>query len=511
MASSPHQVLIVGTGFAGLAMAIQLKKSGMNDFVILERASDLGGTWRDNHYPGAACDVPSHLYSLSFEPNRRWSRMFSPQAEILEYMKSCWNKHHLSAHVQFNTNIFDAAFDDAVGIWTVRAENGLSYQGRCLVSGTGGLSRPSYPNIPGLKSFKGELFHSAAWDHSAKLAAKRVAVIGTGASAIQIVPAIAEEVRDLVLFQRSAAWVVPKRDVAFSPLQMWLKVHVPFFEILMRWWIYWRLELFGIALRYPKFMNFAGVIFSQHLKKMVKDPDLRARLTPNYTPGCKRILLSDHFYPAVTRANVQVITDSISHIKADRVVTKDGHEYVVDALICATGFQAADDPAPFPIRGKNGVLLSAVWKDGAEAYRGTTVAGFPNFFMIVGPNTGLGHSSMVLMIESQVKYILGALRLMRHQDLKSVDVSAEKLRTYNHDLDKKLRKMVWAKGGCVSWYQTVAGRNVTLWPRSTFAFRAMLRAFDTSSYHCEPLPLTPVQETDATVATVPVPKDLRAM
>ena len=324
-------------------------------------------------------------------------------------------------------------------------------------------------------------------------------------------PAIAEEVSDLILFQRSAAWVVPKFDVAFSPLQMWLKVHVPFFEVLMRWWIYWRLELFGIALRYPKFMNFAATIFSKHLHKIVKDPELRAKLTPNYTPGCKRILLSDHFYPAVTRANVQVITDSISHIKADRVVTKDGHEYIVDALICATGFQAADDPAPFPIRGKNGVLLSALWKDGAEAYRGTTIAGFPNFFFIVGPNTGLGHSSMVLMIESQVTYILGALRLMHKLGLKSVDVSAEKLRTYNTDLDKKLRNMVWSKGGCVSWYQTKSGRNVTLWPRSTFAFRAMLRAFDTSSYHCEPLPIASPQQTNDSVATEPVSKDLRAV
>jgi cation diffusion facilitator CzcD-associated flavoprotein CzcO len=488
MNHSNHDVIVIGTGFAGLGMGIKLKKAGITNFTILERSTDVGGTWRDNHYPGAACDVASHLYSFSFEPNLTWSRMFSPQAEILAYIKHCAKKYGLLPHIRLKSNVIEATFDDISGKWTVRTDDGQSYTARFLITGTGGLSRPSYPNIPGIQDFSGDLFHSAAWNHSVALEGKRVAVIGTGASAIQIVPSIAGKVGKLHLFQRSAAWILPKRDFAFTPRQQWLKRHIPFWERGIRLSIFWRNELFGLGLRYPKFMNFAKGVFLKYLEHKVKDPELRAKLTPNYAPGCKRILLSDEFYAGVSRDNVDLVTAPISHISAKGIVTKDGKEHVIDTLICATGFQASEAVSPFPIRGRQGRLLADVWDaKGAEAYRGTTVSGFPNLFFIVGPNTGLGHTSMVLMIESQVRYVVDAIRKATKRQLKFVDVYPKRQEEFNTDLQANLQGMVWTQGGCVSWYQTASGKITTLWPKSTIAFSNMLRHFDLANYHQEPL------------------------
>jgi len=506
--STIHHTVIVGTGFSGIAMGIQLKKAGIDDFIILERAGDVGGTWRDNTYPGAACDVPSHLYSFSFEPNKKWSRSFSPQPEILEYIKNCARKYGIYEHIRFNSNVASATYDAAHGRWSVATDDATIHVGRTFVIGTGGLSRPVYPNIPGLKEFKGALFHSAAWNHEASLDNKRVAVIGTGASAIQIVPAIAAKVAKLHLFQRSGAWVLPKQDKAYSRWQMALKVHVPWFERLMRAMIYWRLELFGLGLRYPKIMEWAKKGFLGWIAKNVRDESLRQKLTPQYTPGCKRILFSDDFYPAVTRHNVEVVTTAIQKVSGNTVVTSDGQSYEVDALICATGFQAADSPSPFPIYGKGRQQLADTWANGAEAYRGCVVPGFPNMFIVTGPNTGLGHTSMVLIIEAAVGYIVGAIKNMQNKSLKSMEIEASRSNAYNTDLAAKLKGMVWAQGGCMSWYNTTEGKNVTLYPRSTIAFKAMLWSFDLASYQVE------VLEEKATAgeseATAPIIEGLSA-
>jgi cation diffusion facilitator CzcD-associated flavoprotein CzcO len=487
MSAYDRHVVIIGTGFAGLAMGIKLKKAGFDDFTILERSSDVGGTWRDNHYPGAACDVPSHLYSFSFEPNRRWSRKFSPQKEILEYLRHCARKYGLMPHIRFNSNVEGARYDEDAGLWSVKTQGGAEYKGRVLINATGGLSRPVYPDIRGLRDFKGELFHSAEWNHSAPLDGKTIAVIGTGASAIQIVPALAPKAARLELFQRSAAWILPKFDAAYTPREMYLKTKVPGWERLMRLAIFWRLEFFGLGLRHPGFMEYAKKVFLRHLETSIKDPVLREKLTPSYLPGCKRILLSDDFYRAVSRDNVDVVTAGISHVDAKGIVTKDGAHHPVDAIICATGFQASESAAPYPIVGRRGRILNDVWQAGAEAYRGTTVAGFPNFFMLVGPNTGLGHTSMVLMIESQVRYTFDAIQQMTARRLKSVDVDPMRQSAYNERLTRMLDKMVWSKGGCVSWYQTSTGKNTTLWPRSTVAFRMMTLAFDLRDYQFESL------------------------
>lgn len=479
-------IVIIGTGFSGLAMGIKLKQAGIDDFIILERGRDVGGTWRDNHYPGAACDVPSHLYSFSFEPNRRWTRAFSPQSEILEYLRHCAKKYQIMSHIRFGANVCSASYDEPTAQWRIKCDDGSEYIARFFITGTGGLSRPVYPDIPGLKEFSGAIFHSAEWNHKVDLSGKSVAVIGTGASAIQIVPAIAAKVAKLNLFQRSAAWIMPKNDRAYNQWQMWLKVNLPGYERLMRWGIFWRLETFGVSLRFPKLMAFYQKFFIHYLRQQVADPNLRAKLTPSYLPGCKRILLSDDFYPAVTRENVHVITDGIDHVEAKGIVTKSGQHIPVDVIICATGFQAAEACAPFPIFGRNGRQLSDVWSAGAEAYRGTTVSGFPNLFAIVGPNTGLGHTSMVLMIEAQVRYVVDALQKILGKHLKSVEINHQAQGHYNRLLADQLANMVWAKGGCVSWYQTSQGKNTTLWPRSTIAFRLKTWKFDLHNYMCEP-------------------------
>lgn len=485
MSVTECQIVIIGTGFAGLAMGIKLKQAGFNDFVMLERGADVGGTWRDNHYPGAACDVPSHLYSFSFEPNRKWSRAFSPQAEILDYLRFCAKKYEIVPHIRFGSNVNSAVFDEADARWRIKCDNGSEYSARFFISGTGGLSRPVYPDIPGLREFRGALFHSAEWNHKVSLSAKVVAVIGTGASAIQIVPALAPGVKNLILFQRSAAWVIPKFDRVFNEWEMWCKVHLPGWEQMLRWRVFWRLELIGVSLRFPSLMAFYQRFFEKYLRSQVADSTLRAKLTPNYLPGCKRILLSDDFYSAVTRKNVEVVVDGIDHIDAQGIVTKTGQHYAVDAIVCATGFQAAEACSPFAIIGRGGRLLSDAWREGAEAYRGTTVAGFPNLFIVVGPNTGLGHTSMVLMIESQVRYIVDAMRKMQKLDIKSLEVKQGCQARYNELLARQLEGMVWTKGGCVSWYQTKTGRNTTLWPRSTISFRLKTRSFDLKNYMCE--------------------------
>ncbi|TGM61611.1 flavin-containing monooxygenase [Leptospira adleri] len=475
--------VIVGTGFAGLGMGVRLKEKGIHSFVILEQADGVGGTWRDNHYPGAACDVQSHLYSFSFERNPNWSRMYGLQSEILEYLNHCTDKYDLRQHIRFNTSAESAVFDERSGLWNVKSSNGNSFRTKCLINGSGGLSRPALPDVPGLKKFKGKMFHSARWDHSYDLDGKTVGVIGTGASAIQIVPAIQPSVKKLDLFQRTAPWVIAKPDRAISNFERGLFRFFPPAQWLFRLAIYWMLEFRVIAFTiHPGLMKVLEFFAKGYIRKNVKDPVLRKKVTPNFTIGCKRVLISNEYYGALQKPNVEVITTGIQEIKENGVVTLDGKEHRVDALILATGFQAAEAMSPFEVKGLGGLDLNDAWKDGAEAYLGTTVSGFPNMFLIVGPNTGLGHSSMVLMIESQINYALQCILSLRKKKLKFINVMKEAQDRYNRKIQARLEKSIWNTGGCVSWYRTKNGKNTTLWPGFTFEFRLKTKSVNFSHY-----------------------------
>jgi len=480
-------VLIVGAGFAGLGMAIRLKQAGIDDFVVLEAATGVGGTWRDNHYPGCACDVQSHLYSFSFEPWPRWTRDFAPQKEILEYLEHCTDKYGVRPHIRFGARVNKGRFDERSGEWELTTTDGRTFRARVVVSGTGPLSRPQLPDIPGLSSFEGKTFHSARWDDSFSLAGKRVAVIGTGASAIQIVPNIAPEVGKLFVYQRTAPWVMPKPDGPIAAWKQALYERAPVFQKAARARIYWTRELLALGFVVePRILKLAEGLGRRYLARSVADPALRARLTPTYRMGCKRVLPTNEYLPALQRDNVELVTDGIAEVRPHGIVTKDGTERDVDAIVLATGFEAAEQVAPFEVHGRDGRELNEVWRDGAEAYLGTTIAGFPNLFLLIGPNTGLGHSSMIFMIESQVAYVLDAIRTMRARRLKLVDLRAEAQQRYNERIQKRLEGTVWSSG-CMSWYLTRTGKNTTIWPGFTFEFRWKTRHFDADAYEMLPL------------------------
>ncbi len=483
-----QHIVIVGSGFGGLGMGIRLKQAGIHDFTILEQGDEVGGTWRDNHYPGAACDIESHLYSFSFEPNPGWSRYYPPQKEILRYLIHCADKYQVRPHIRFRCAATSAHFDDASGTWEVHTSDGNSIRCRALISACGGLSKPALPDILGLSTFAGKVFHSARWDHSFSLEGKRVAVIGTGASAIQIVPAIAPQVAKLYLYQRTPPWIIPKRDHRISATTQQRYHDHPLLQKLARLICYLRHELAGIGFFVePKLLSLISRLVKSYIKRSIPNEALRAKVTPDYQLGCKRILLSNDYYPALCRDNVELVTSPIATVHPSGIQTMDGQQRELDAIILATGFEAADVVSPFPITGRSGALLSDAWKDGAEAYLGTTISGFPNAFLIVGPNTGLGHSSMVYMIESQIAYILSALQTMHQKQLCSVEVKADVQSRYNRTIHERLRHTVWSSG-CASWYKTKSGKNTTLWPGFTFQFRRRTSHFSTADYEVNPLP-----------------------
>ena len=494
-------VVIVGTGFAGLGMAIRLKQAGIHDFVVLEQAGDVGGTWRDNRYPGCGCDVQSHLYSFSFEPWPRWSRDFAGQKEILEYLRHCATKYGVLPHVRFGARVEKAEWDDAEGRWTVTTSDSRTFRAGVVVSGCGPLSRPQLPDLPGLSSFEGKVFHSARWDDTYDLAGKAVAVIGTGASAIQLVPAIASTVGRLFVFQRTAPWVMPKPD---GPIPAWkrkLYARLPLAQRLARQRIYWTRELLAVGVVVEaRIMKLGERLGRRYLEKSVADPTLREKLTPRYTMGCKRVLPTNDYLPALQRPNVELVTDGIAEVRARSIVSKDGTERAVDALVLATGFEAAEQVAPFPVRGRGGRDLDEAWRDGAEAYLGTSVAGFPNLFLLVGPNTGLGHNSMVFMIESQLSYLVDALKKMQARGWRTVELRPEAQARYNARIQERLKDTVWASG-CMSWYLTRTGKNTTLWPGFTFEFRRLTRRFDERAYTTTPV--TARAQAGASLAQAP--------
>ena len=481
----PEQVRIavVGTGFAGLATAIGLKRSGRHDFVVLERADSLGGTWRDNRYPGCACDVPSHLYSFSFAPNPDWTRSFSPQPEIEAYLHRTAEQYGVLPHLRFGAELLGAQWDEAEQRWHLQTARG-DLDAELLVLGSGGLSDPAVPDLPGLDTFAGTTFHSATWQHDHDLRGRRVAVIGTGASAIQIVPAIQPEVGHLTLFQRTPPWVLPRRDRAIRPAERRLYRRLPALQKAARTAIYWGRESWVLGFSFDqRVMQLAEKQAKGFLAKQVPADALRAKLTPDFRLGCKRVLLSNTYYPALTQPNVDVVTERIAEVRPSAVVTADGTEHLVDTIIFGTGFKVTDPPIAERVVGRHGVTLKEHWAAGGmRALHGAMTSGFPNLFYLVGPNTGLGHTSIVFDIETQVDYLLDALRQLDQRGLATLEPRAAVEDAYNSRVQKRLQKTVWNTGGCASWYLDKSGRNTTLWPTFTFTFRQQLRRCDLSQY-----------------------------
>ena len=483
-AAAPLRVLIIGAGFAGVGLAIQLQKRGIDYFLVLEKAASVGGTWRDNHYPGAACDVPSHLYSYSFEPKTDWSRKFAPQAEIVAYIQHCVDKHQLAGKIRCNTEVASAEFEQASGLWRVIGKDGEHYLAQALVSACGQLNQPAYPRIPGLESFAGEAFHSARWNHAYDLAGKRVAVIGTGASAIQFVPEIVPKVQHLTLFQRSAAYVISKPDRAYKRWELALLRRWPWLQQIDRGLKYVQHEVRALAfIHFPVLMKLFQFSFQRHLAAAIADPERQRQLQPDYPLGCKRILISNNYFPALAQGNVEIVNQAIQSITAHGVVTTDGREHPVDALIYGTGFAATDFLAPMQIKGLGGVELNQAWRDGAEAYKGISVSGFPNLFLLYGPNTNLGHNSILYMLESQFAYVLNCLDALQQQGLRYMDVKPQVQQRFNQHLQQVIRHSIWEQG-CTSWYKNAAGKNTNNWPGFTFTYRQQTRHLELADYDC---------------------------
>jgi cation diffusion facilitator CzcD-associated flavoprotein CzcO len=481
------QVAVVGTGFAGLGTAIGLKRAGRDDFVVLERADDLGGTWRDNSYPGCACDVPSHLYSFSFAPNPDWTRSFSPQPEIEAYLHRTARDFGVLPHLRFGAELLRADWDASAQVWHLRTARG-DLDADVLVLGTGPLSEPSIPALAGLDGFAGTTFHSATWRHDHDLTGERVAVIGTGASAIQFVPSVQQQAAHLTLFQRTAPWVLPRRDRAIRPAERLLYKAIPAVQKVARSSIYWLRESWILGFSFDqRIMQLAEKQAHGVLAKQVPDPELRRKLTPDFRLGCKRVLLSNTYFPALSQPNVDVVTERITELLPRAVVTTaaDGTrtEHPVDTIIFGTGFRVTDPPVAERVFGTAGRSLSENWADGGmRALHGATIAGFPNLFFLVGPNTGLGHTSIVFIIETQVAYLLDLLRRLDNAGLATFEARADVQDAYNGRIQRRLQRTVWNTGGCASWYLDARGRNTTLWPTFTFTFRRQLRRADLAEY-----------------------------
>jgi cation diffusion facilitator CzcD-associated flavoprotein CzcO len=480
---SEVDVAIVGSGFSGLCMAIKLREAGMDDFVVLERGDAVGGTWWFNTYPGCGCDVPSHLYSFSFAPNPDWSRTYSKQGEIEAYLQRVARDFDLGRFVRLGTTVTGSAWDEDEQRWHVETDRG-SLSARVLVSAAGALSDPATPELEGLERFQGHTFHSARWDHDYDLKGKRVAVVGTGASAIQFVPAIAPDVAQMHVFQRTAPWIMPHSDRPISVRERQLYRRFPVLQRLVRGGIYSARELLVLGfVKQPRLMKVVERLARKHMDRQISDPELRRKVEPGYTIGCKRILPSNQWYPALGRDNVELVTDGIAEVREHSLVTGAGEEVEVevDAIIFGTGFKVTDMPVARCVRGRAGRTLEEHWDGSPRAHLGTTVPGFPNLFMLLGPNTGLGHSSMVYMIESQVAHVMGALEEMRRRGAATLEVRAEAARDFNAALDEQMKDTVWSTG-CKSWYLDDTGRNSTLWPDWTFAFRRRAARFEAADY-----------------------------
>ncbi|MER8045260.1 NAD(P)/FAD-dependent oxidoreductase [Streptomyces sp. NPDC094032] len=484
MAKHEHvRVAVIGSGFGGLGAAVRLRREGVTDFVVLERADSVGGTWRDNSYPGCACDVPSHLYSFSFAPNPDWPRTFSGQRHIRAYLEHVTDTFGIRPHLRLGHEVLRMAWDETALRWEIETSRG-SFTADVVVSATGPLSDPKIPDIPGLADFTGKVFHSAQWDHDHDLTGKRVAVVGTGASAIQIVPAIQPKVGRLTLFQRTPPWVMPRADRAISAPERWLHRQLPFTTAARRGLLWGIRELQVSAFtKRPNELGLIERLAKANIAKAVKDPALRAKLTPSYRIGCKRILLSNTYYPALAEPNVDVVAAGLKEVRGNTLVATDGSETEADVIVFGTGFHVTDMPIAPRVVGAEGRSLAEVWKGGMQSLRGATVAGFPNWMTIIGPNTGLGNSSMILMIESQLNYMADYLRqldVLGGRTALAARPSA--VNTWNRRVQARMERTVWKSGGCESWYLDANGRNTTLWPGTTGEFRRETRSVDLSEY-----------------------------
>jgi cation diffusion facilitator CzcD-associated flavoprotein CzcO len=500
MGTTTHvEHLVVGAGFAGLCAAIKLQEDGETDFLVVEKGADVGGTWRDNTYPGAACDIPSQLYSFSFAANPEWTSSYSPQPEIQRYLRGVAERSGTLDRFVFGTRLADARWDPDARQWRTRVVGPAGERtitSTTLVAGAGGLSEPKLPAVEGIETFAGDLFHSARWDHDVDLAGKRVAVIGTGASAIQIVPEVQQVAAHLDVYQRTAPWVIPRNDRVYGAVERRLLRRLPALRRLYRTGIYWAHEAYVPAFTIePRMAAPARKAALANIRRGIDDPALRARVTPAFEIGCKRILRSNTYYPALAAADTDLVTDPIARVTQHGVVTADGVERPVDVIVVATGFHTTELPIADHITGAAGATLGAVWRAGGMAgYKGTTVPGFPNLFLLVGPNTGQGHTSMVFIIESQVAYVCDAVRTMRRDGLGSVEPRADATRAWNDDVQRRMRRTVWTTGGCQSWYLDAHGRNTTLWPKSTVTFRRKLARFDPDAYDVRPRTASPTRE-----------------
>ncbi|MBV9606962.1 MAG: NAD(P)/FAD-dependent oxidoreductase [Solirubrobacterales bacterium] len=476
------RVAILGAGFGGLGMAIRLKQKGIEDFVVLERDAEVGGTWWANTYPGCQCDIPSHLYSYSFALNPEWTRTYPLQPEIRDYLRECADRYGVRPHLQLGCAVQEAEWDEGERKWRLQTSDG-TYTADIVIAAPGALSEPRIPNLPGLEDFRGTVFHTARWNHDHDLTGRRVAVVGTGASAIQTVPRIQPIAEHVTVFQRTPPWVVPHRDRPLTRFEHALYKRLPAAQRMVRAAVYFGRELLVTGLAYrPKLMKGLQRAAEAHLAKQVPDPELRAKLTPDYVLGCKRILPSNAWYPAITQPNVELVPSGVTEIRPEGVVGADGVLHEVDTLIFATGFHVTDVPFAQFIRGRDGARLDDLWQGSPAAYRGASVPGFPNMFWIVGPNTGLGHNSMVFMIEAQINYLLDALETIDRTGASEVEVRRDAYEAYNTHLQSRLDGTVWNTGGCSSWYLDANGRNATIWPDFTFRFWRQTLQFDAPAY-----------------------------
>ncbi|MET7788775.1 NAD(P)/FAD-dependent oxidoreductase [Streptomyces sp900116325] len=485
MAQHEHvRVAVIGSGFGGLGAAVRLRREGITDFVVLERADSVGGTWRDNSYPGCACDVPSHLYSFSFAPNPEWPRTFSGQEHIRAYLERVADTFGLRPHIRLGHEVTMMRWDSDELKWTIESANGTTIVADVVVSATGPLSDPKMPDIPGLADFPGKVFHSARWDHDYDLTGKRVAMIGTGASAIQIVPSIQPKAGKLTLFQRTPPWVMPRMDRSISGAERWLHRTLPFTGAARRGLLWGIRELqVGAFTKHPNELGLVERMARSNIARAIKDPALRAKLTPSYRIGCKRILLSSTYYPALAQPNVDVVASGLTEVRGSTVVAADGTETEVDVIIFGTGFHVTDMPIADRVVGAEGITLAESWKDGMQSLRGATAAGFPNWMTIIGPNTGLGNSSMILMIESQLNYMADYLRQLNVLGGRvALGARRSAVGMWNRRVQERMKRTVWNTGGCTSWYLDANGRNTTVWPGTTGEFRRATRTVDLGEY-----------------------------
>ena len=473
-------VVILGAGMSGLCMGIALKRAGNPDFVILEKQAGLGGTWWDTRYPGAHVDVPAPLYSLSFEPNPSWSRRFAAAPEIQAYMERCARKYGLASHYRFSTAITEARFDEGSGRWSITTAGGDTYSARCFVCSAGPLSQPRWPDIAGLDDFAGRRLHSARWNPADDLSGRRVAVVGTGSTASQLIPHLARQARQLFVFQRTANWVLPRPDRRYGAIDRVLAQLPPYAALTRRFWYHvleWGRRGFDEGTLARRGMQASA---ERQLQRQVADPVLRDRLRPPYPLGCKRLIYSNDFYPALTQPNVELVTDRIERFSAGGIVTADGQERAIDALVCATGFDTVQMLSSLQVIGREGRTLREAWRDGPEAYHGITVSGFPNFFLLLGPNTATGHTSTLLYIEPQVRHVIGCLQTLSQRGQRWMDVRADLMQAHNRELQQRLAGTVWTR--CRSWYRNDDGKVVALFPGFTRDYVRALAQVDASHF-----------------------------